>query len=148
MRRRSLIAPASFHLIPESITAIVTSGRPSVVSQAVEGASVASATCAPRIPCSSTGLLLMAALDGPASVAANFQSLSSPARSPGVSLPRKRSLKSSGSPLVPVYGKAPNAGAATKSARTATAIASVSTRPAPAMGLPFTRRFIGPAGYP
>ena len=35
MRRRSRIAPRSFHLMPESSTAIATSGRPVVVGQAV-----------------------------------------------------------------------------------------------------------------
>src|SRR3954467_12249751 len=33
--RRSSIAPASFHLMPESSTAIVTSGRPVVIVHAV-----------------------------------------------------------------------------------------------------------------
>ena len=37
LRRRSVIAPASFHLMPESSTAIVTSGRPVVMFHAVFG---------------------------------------------------------------------------------------------------------------
>ncbi len=55
LRRRSFIAPRLFHSIPESSTAIVTSGRPTVVCQAVSTAALASTTCAPRTPKSSFG---------------------------------------------------------------------------------------------
>ncbi len=53
------MAPASFHLIPESRIAIVTSGRPVVVRKAVWTAPSASTTWAPRTPPSSTGLALL-----------------------------------------------------------------------------------------
>ena len=56
LRRRSSIAPRSFHLMPESSTAIVTSGRPVVVAQARSPFGVVASTrCAPRTPCSSRG---------------------------------------------------------------------------------------------
>ena len=84
LRRRSLIAPLSFHLIPESSTAIVTSGRPVVVIHAVFAAPLASSMCAPRTPPSSTGFELSRVLLG-SGVAANLNSLPSPERSFGVS---------------------------------------------------------------
>ncbi len=52
MSARSIIAPTSFHLIPESSTAIVTSGRPVVICQA-------RSTLMPVTPNSSAGLASM-----------------------------------------------------------------------------------------
>ena len=49
------MAPTSFHLIPESSTAISTSGRPVVTCQA-------RSTLMPRTPNSSAGLLSIAGL--------------------------------------------------------------------------------------
>src|SRR6266851_1639102 len=103
--RRSFIAPASFHLIPESRTAMATSGRPVVTCQAVwtfggsqlpaRGLVTGSATEAPRTPQSSAFRLRTSAfcawkagleLSG-SGVAANFQALPSPPRSLGTGLP-------------------------------------------------------------
>src|SRR3954471_16179713 len=102
LNRRSSIAPPSFHLMPESSTAIVTSGRPVVVIHAVFTPADASTTCAPRTPFSS---LAFAVFGLPASgVAANFQSL--PSRSFGtVPAGARYALKSSGSPPAGRYGK-------------------------------------------
>src|SRR5947209_19762778 len=83
--RRSVIALLSFHSMPESSTAIVTSGRPVLYCQPVctgLGAQVppgcvgvSSAMLAPRTPHSSSAWLLTVALLGLFSgVAANFQS--------------------------------------------------------------------------
>jgi hypothetical protein len=45
--------------MPESMTAIVTSGRPVVICQAVGSDGLLSSTWAPRTPFSSTGLALI-----------------------------------------------------------------------------------------
>ena len=55
LRRRSVIAPASLNLMPESSTAIVTSGRPVVMFHAVFASGERSAVESPRTPPSSCG---------------------------------------------------------------------------------------------
>jgi hypothetical protein len=76
------MAPASFHLMPESSTARRTSERPVVVCQAVSTDGSGSTTWPPRTPNSSRGLAVYGLLGS--AVAEYFQSLSSPERSLGV----------------------------------------------------------------
>ncbi len=81
LRRRSTIASRSSHLMPESSTAIVTSGRPMAVCHAVASAGSSSTRWAPRTPKSSRASLLTGWLPG-SGVAAYIHS-SLPWRSSG-----------------------------------------------------------------
>src|SRR4051794_17749077 len=85
LSRRAPMAPASFHLMPESRTAIETSGRPLVVIHAVPTLGSASSMRAPRTPKFSNGLELMCGPLLGSRVAANLNVLPSPSRSLGVS---------------------------------------------------------------
>src|SRR5688572_17440651 len=79
--RRSFIAPRSFHLMPESSTAIVTSGRPVDVCHPVATDGSLSTSEAPRTPPSSRGSALTSAL--PCSGVAAYIHSSLPSRSLG-----------------------------------------------------------------
>ena len=98
LKRRSFITPASFHITPESSSAIVTSGRPVVMVHAVFAVGLVSNTLAPRTPFSSHGWWLTGSLPG-SGVAEYFQSLPWSVRSLGAGLPagRRKVLKSCGS---------------------------------------------------
>src|SRR3954468_1584510 len=111
LKRRSFIAPSSFHLIPESSTAIVTSGRPVDVSHAAWMGGLLSARWPPRTPFSSIGSPAMFGGAPAPGVDANFQSLPSPPMSFGTPAGPWSTWKKL--PPDGLYGKLASPGAAT-----------------------------------